>query len=47
MEVKWENGRGAEGRQMHPNLSAAVIEPRLLAILAGIMALSVVQCMEW
>lgn len=35
IEVKWENGRGAWGRQMHPNLSAAVIEPRLLAILAG------------
>lgn len=37
IEVKWENGRGAWGRQMHPNLSAAVIELRLLAILAGIM----------
>lgn len=57
IEVKWENGRGARGRQMHPNLSAAVIELRLLAILAGIMvifffiptpiALSVMVCMEW
>lgn len=37
IEVKWENGRGAWGRQMHPNLSAAVIELRLLAILPGIM----------
>lgn len=37
IEVKWENGRGAWGGQMHPNLSAAVIELRLLAILAGIM----------
>lgn len=37
IEVKWENGRGAWGRQMHPNLSAAVIELRLLAILAGII----------
>lgn len=34
IEVKWENGAGARGRQMHPNLSAAVIELRLLAILA-------------
>lgn len=56
IEVKWENGRGAWGRQMHPNLSAAVIELRLLAILAGIMvyfckptpiALSVVVWMKW
>lgn len=37
IEVKWENGRGAWGRQMHPNLSAAVIELRFLAILGGIM----------
>lgn len=37
IEVKWENGRGAWGRQMHPNLSAMVIELRLLAILAGII----------
>ena len=38
IEVKWENGRGAWGRQMHPNLSSAVIELRLRAILAGIIA---------
>lgn len=52
IEVKWENGRGAWGRQMHPNLSAAVIELRLLAILAGIIvyffkAFPVMVCMEW
>lgn len=33
IEVKWEKGWGAWGRQMHPNLSAAVIELHLLAIL--------------
>lgn len=37
IEVKWENGWGAWGKQMHPKLSAAVIELGLLAILAGIM----------
>lgn len=59
IEVKWEKGRGAGGRQMHPNLSAAVIERCLLAILVGIMvyfifffiqtpiALSVMVWMEW
>lgn len=57
IEVKWENGLGAWGRQMHPNLSAAVIELRLLAILAkGLhfvfvrttpIALSVMLWMEW
>lgn len=36
IELKWENGRDAWGRQMHPNLSAAVIELCLLAILAEI-----------
>lgn len=33
IEVKWENGWGAWGRQMHPNLSAAVIELCLFAVL--------------
>lgn len=35
-----------DGVQMHPNLSAAVIEPHLLAILAGCI-FSVMVCMEW
>lgn len=33
LEIKWENGWAAWGRQMHPNLSAAVIELHLLTIL--------------